>query len=1184
MIRLRTVFLMGLLTIVVIFFAGITWLFNTTSGARWVLSKIPHLSVQQVQGSLSGQLQLTHMTWKNASTQFTAQDLRWQFYPSHLLVGSLDIGNLQLSQGVLHLPQPSQQPSPIDLTWPRLPLWTRFLSIRLSAVHMDQFQVWQGKKSAMILTSANIKKLAWQHGNLHIEQLKAQLPSGLLQMTALLQMERRHLQSHGSWTQGKNQKTLYIQWHTDLQGHAETALGGPLQIEVLQNGETSHLASNIQIAPRQILLNKLILRNPALSKPATGHWQVDLPANSAGNFSLHGGFENIFIKSLPATLPVGALSLRLKLAGTTQQYHGQLALQGTSQLGVIDGALHGNTNGLTYQYAGQLLGAKLLPAHLSVDWKPQLKVQGQLRLRNLSIQRIQKQMPGQLSGDLQFSAASQKKILHSQVQLTLLPSQIYRQSLQGKAEVTVSGRQWNLQQAHFYGPGVNLKASGNVQQRLNFSLHVANWQGLVPGTTGTTNLQGWLAQTHAQWYGNIRAEGQHLRYRGLHVAILKAAGGLSAANALHATLDAQGLEYQHHLLNVQATAQGVLTRFALGLHGQWQDSTFSLEGLVSHPGSAWSMQLQQTNLHSAALGIWQLQHPATIAWQHQTAQVTPVLFTDAHGAAISAQGHYNLANHAAALNVGLQSIPLDFHTHTDDTSLEGYLNADLQAHCNGQCQAAGHWDFQKTQMHWKTDAIPHSLELQQFTGQLQWSPKNLTLQSKLTLQNDWGHAQISLHSPATLTLPWHWNPQTPLNADIQATLGAPLFAALPVGTLKFRPQGEGTLQGQLSGTWAKPLWHGNADLKGLGVYIPQAGLDLQDVGVHLTGNGNELHIQQLRATSGTGQLSGNGVVHLEPDTTFHLHVTGSQFTTLNLPQVQAAVSPDLQITGTPKNIAIGGTIHTNRLRILGTDFSGPKPSSDVVFVKNIHQRAGPALSVNLGVTLGNDAKVLISGLRAKLEGKLDVKMDNGQSPQVLGILRMVDGHYAIYGHTLDFEHGSIHFEGAASQANLDVLAIRTIKNSNSFAVDNTPVKAGVQITGTLQVPQVTLYSTPSMSQADILSYLVLGSPSSSLGNQDELLSAAAGTLFSASRAAIFGNSLSNTGIDVGVTSNGTSGLSGAIVTLGHYLTPDLYLSVGQSVMGNGTIARLRYNVTKNIELQTESGTQNGANIFYKIDF
>ncbi|MBU2826354.1 DUF490 domain-containing protein, partial [Acidithiobacillus ferrooxidans] len=113
---------------------------------------------------------------------------------------------------------------------------------------------------------------------------------------------------------------------------------------------------------------------------------------------------------------------------------------------------------------------------------------------------------------------------------------------------------------------------------------------------------------------------------------------------------------------------------------------------------------------------------------------------------------------------------------------------------------------------------------------------------------------------------------------------------------------------------------------------------------------------------------------------------------------------------------------------------------------------------------------------------------------------------------------------------------------SSFAVDNTPVEAGVQVTGTLQVPQVALYSKPSMSQTDILSYLVLGTPSSGLTSQNALLSAAAGTLFSASRAALFGNSLDSSGIDVGVSSEGNSGLAGAMVTMGHYLTPDLYLS------------------------------------------
>jgi translocation and assembly module TamB len=328
-------------------------------------------------------------------------------------------------------------------------------------------------------------------------------------------------------------------------------------------------------------------------------------------------------------------------------------------------------------------------------------------------------------------------------------------------------------------------------------------------------------------------------------------------------------------------------------------------------------------------------------------------------------------------------------------------------------------------------------------------------------------------------------------------------------------------------------------------------------------------------------------VHWQPALHFQLGIRGTRVTAVNLPQVQAAVRPDLTVRGDSKRIDIAGSVHTDRLRILGTDFGGPQPSSDVVYVKNAKKPSvGPALSADIRVSLGHDAKVLIGGLRAGLAGDLQVRMENGGPPSMDGTLRMVDGHYDIYGNSLTFERGAILFRGPPNAATLDVLAVRTIKNSNSFAVDNRPIQAGVEVNGTLTHPQVSLYSDPSMAQSDILSYLVLGTPSTGLQSQNALLSAAAGQLFSAGSSALFGNHGNGGpgGFDFGVTSNGSNTLSGAMVTLGRYITPDLYLSVGQSIIGPGTVARLRSRLTRNIELQTESGTQNGANIFYRIDF
>ncbi|WP_414039203.1 translocation/assembly module TamB domain-containing protein [Acidithiobacillus sp. M4-SHS-6] len=1014
----------------------------------------------------------------------------------------------------------------------------------------------------------------------------ASFPEGQLHLSARMGMENRALETEGNWIQSAaaGKKTL-LQWRILWHGMDKNAFGGPVLLQLNQDHSTSILNCQARIEAHQIALTAMTIQNPALSKVAKANWKIDLPENSAGNFTVDGKLEQIFIKRIPQYLPTGALSMAIHLEGNSRQYHGFIAAQGSPKFGGIQGNIKGSNQELAYDYQGNILGAKLLPAQLQIQWHPQVRLRGELRIRGLPTQSIATQIPGQLSGDLKINAAQVGKITSGRLQLTLLPSQIYQKSLQGNTDVQFSGNEWVLQGADFHGPGVQLKASGNLQQRLSFTVHVVNWRGILPSARGSTNMDGWVAQKRQAWLGHIQADARGLAYSGITVDSLKTQATLQAGNQLQASLEMHGADYKNHRVNLQAQAQGPMTGLKLVLHAQSDGNQFSLDGLVKHTPPAWNLQLNQTHLLSSNLGDWHLVNPANLSWSSGAIRISPLLFQDTHGSKISAQGLYNPAVNLADLNLDIFSLPLDLHDHIDDLSLEGYVNAQAKVQCHGVCHAEGHWDFQKTRLHWLSESMQQSADLQQFSGQVQWDPHNLTVNSNLKLPQNWGAAQLHLFSPITLALPWRWNKQATLQASLKTKLGAPLFAALPIGTLKMRAQGQGHIDGDISGTWADPKWHGTAELEGLGLYVPQAGLDLQKVGAKIIADGREMQVTELHATSGTGQISGSGVIHLQPETHFALQVTGHAFTALNLPQVQADVSPDLQIDGSLQKIHIGGVIHTDRLRILGTDFNGPKPSSDVVFVKNVKkEHTGPALGVDLKVTLGNDAKVLISGLRANLAGSLDVVMHNGRSPVVQGVLRMVDGHYDIYGHSLDFERGSINFHGEASQANLDVLAVRTIKNSDSFAVDNTPVKAGVQVTGTLQVPQVNLYSSPSMSQADILSYLVLGTPSSSLSNQDELLSAAAGTLFSASRAALFGNSLSNSGIDVGVRSSGQQGLSGAMVTLGHYLTPDLYLSVGQSVMGNGTVARLRYRVSKHIELRTESGTQNGANIFYRIDF
>jgi len=78
---------------------------------------------------------------------------------------------------------------------------------------------------------------------------------------------------------------------------------------------------------------------------------------------------------------------------------------------------------------------------------------------------------------------------------------------------------------------------------------------------------------------------------------------------------------------------------------------------------------------------------------------------------------------------------------------------------------------------------------------------------------------------------------------------------------------------------------------------------------------------------------------------------------------------------------------------------------------------------------------------------------------------------------------------------------------------------------------------------------------------------------------------------IAVTPSGTSSstktastLGQSLITVGKYLTPQLYLSYGRSVIGNSNLIRLRYSISRRWELETESGTASGADIYYKLEF
>jgi translocation and assembly module TamB len=388
---------------------------------------------------------------------------------------------------------------------------------------------------------------------------------------------------------------------------------------------------------------------------------------------------------------------------------------------------------------------------------------------------------------------------------------------------------------------------------------------------------------------------------------------------------------------------------------------------------------------------------------------------------------------------------------------------------------------------------------------------------------------------------------------------------------------------RLAGTWKQPLFFGNFSLRGAGAEVPALGLKLTEAELDASFDDTSLKLERLQLTSGSGRLQGEGDLQLsgwEPKS-WNLNLKGENIQLVDLPEITLEVTPDLQLSGTAEKLKLRGELLIPTLLASEVPKTGMiEPSEDVVLIDAAPHQSAPLfekLDVKLQIKLGEHVVIKAKGLDARLEGDIIVATDRHGAFIGQGEIRVAQGHYATYGLKLPITRGRTTFSGGPLQdPTLDILAQRTVGE----------VKAGVQVTGTPRKPQVKLVSDPSLPDTEILSYIVLGRPLGTEGGQNDTLMLAAGALLSRGESAALQEKLKRQiGIDVlEVQSGGSEGVEGSMIAAGKYLTPDLYLSFGQSLFTQENVARLRYQLDKHWEVESQVGTVSGADLSYKIEF
>lgn len=449
----------------------------------------------------------------------------------------------------------------------------------------------------------------------------------------------------------------------------------------------------------------------------------------------------------------------------------------------------------------------------------------------------------------------------------------------------------------------------------------------------------------------------------------------------------------------------------------------------------------------------------------------------------------------------------------------------------------------------------------------------------------------------------NWKIDIKNNGDIEGSLRmSDLFNTRTVdGTLKFvavdatlvnsflspGESAEGQWFGNLrfAGTLEEPLIYGRTGLFNAKLDSTKLPFEMLPSDIKLTFNGNSSTLEgHLKTPQGEVALNGSADWRTIGEGKAIVTTKGSNLRVTLPPDIEFDLTTDVTCEASSDLIKLDGAISIPwaKVSVSKLPASAVDVSDDVVRLDRPRAKkkaAGKPIPIesNLRIHIGDDVRVEAMGLKARLTGNLNVIQDNG-TLGLTGQISVPSGSFKAYGQDLLVRRGEFHFVGAVANPLLNLEAIR---NPDRTADD---VIAGIRVTGSVDSPQVAVFTDPAKSETEALSYLIRGEGLDPSGDSDNTMITSALINLGLSQGSHVFESL---GDAVGISGLGfeTEGVgdSSQLVVSG-YVLPGLKVKYGVGIFDSLATLTLRYRVIPRLYVEAVSGVDQALDLLYSFEF